>query len=57
MNSTKLRICSEMLGVFGTIDGKEVDTGHNGWSLTSENGENVPITKDSKIELSVSLDF
>lgn len=39
--------------VNGTIDGVYVDTGYNGYSLTDDNGEPVPVTSNSKIELSL----
>ena len=37
--------------VYGEIDGVQVDTGYNGYSLTDECGEIVPVTPTSKIEL------
>lgn len=40
--------------LYGTIDGKEVTTSYNGWSLTDDDGEAVPVTPKSKIELEVS---
>ena len=37
--------------IYGEIDGVQVDTGYNGWSLTNDSGEPVPVTVNSKIEL------
>lgn len=39
--------------VYGDIDGVQVDTMYNGYSLTDENGNSVPVKPDSKIELYV----
>lgn len=39
--------------VYGTIDGIEVDTCYNGCSLTDEDGKEIDVTMNSKIELSV----
>lgn len=38
-------------GVFGDIDGVPVDTMYNGYSLTDENGNAVPVTKSSAVAL------
>lgn len=37
--------------VYGTIDGVQVDTGYNGYNLTDEDGQAVPLTPTSKIIL------
>jgi hypothetical protein len=37
--------------VYGSIDGVDVDTRYNGYSLTDDNGNSVPVKPDSKIEL------
>lgn len=37
--------------IYGTIDGVSVDNLYNGSSFTDENGNDVEITKESKIEL------
>ena len=37
--------------VYGYIDGVEVDTSYNGYGLTTEQGEFLPITEKSKVEL------
>lgn len=39
--------------VYGSIDGIPVSTGYNGYNLTDEDGTNVPVKKDSKINLYV----
>lgn len=39
--------------VYGTIDGLEVTTSYNGYNLTDDDGNNVPISKDSEISLGV----
>lgn len=43
--------------VCGIIDGIQVDTMYNGYSLTDENGGNVEIKENSKVELYCQLDF
>lgn len=40
--------------VYGTIDGVDVSTGYNGYDLRDDNGNVVPLKKDSVISLSVS---
>ena len=37
--------------VYGTIDGVEVETSYNGYNLTDDRGNDVPLNKNSKIEL------
>jgi hypothetical protein len=37
--------------VYGDIDGVQVDTAYNGYSLTNEDGEPVPVKSDSVISL------
>ena len=37
--------------LYGTIDGLEVSTAYNGYNLTDEEGNNVPVKSDSKISL------
>jgi hypothetical protein len=37
--------------VYGEIDGVQVDTAYNGYSLTTDNGEVVPVKSDSAISL------
>lgn len=37
--------------VYGVIDNIQVDTSYNGWSLTTEEGEEVKVSDDSNIEL------
>lgn len=39
--------------VYGTIDGIDVSTGHNGYDLRDDNGDAVPVTPESVIILSV----
>lgn len=39
--------------VYGDIDGIPVTTSYNGYNLTDEDGSNVPVNKDSKINLYV----
>ena len=39
--------------VYGSIDGLDVSTSYNGYNLTDDNGQAVPITKDSKVDLFV----
>lgn len=39
------------VNVYGEIDGIQVDTMYNGYSLTDESGNEVPIKSDSKIDL------
>lgn len=39
--------------VYVTIDGVEVKTSYNGYNLTDEQGNDVPLNKNSKIELSL----
>jgi hypothetical protein len=39
--------------VYGTIDGVEVETSYNGYNLTDGQGNDVPLNKNSKIELSL----
>jgi len=43
--------------VYGTIDGVEVGTGYNGWSLTTENGQPVPVNMESEVNLTVCMDI
>ena len=40
--------------VYGSIDGVEVSTSYNGYDLRDDNGNPVPMKKDSKISLMVS---
>lgn len=40
--------------VYGSIDGQEVTTSYNGYNLTDDDGNNVPINKDSDISLTVA---
>ena len=37
--------------VYGTIDDEQVDNTYNGYSLTDEQGNSVPVNPDSEIEL------
>ena len=37
--------------VYGTIDGIQVDNMWNGYSLTDESGNDVPVNKNSKVEI------
>ena len=37
--------------VCGTIDGIQVDNMYNGYSLTDENGNEIPVNENSKVEL------
>lgn len=37
--------------VYGDIDGVAVSTGYNGYNLTNDSGEAVPINKNSKVNL------
>lgn len=37
--------------VYGSIDGVDVTTSYNGYNLTDDDGENIPLNKNSKINL------
>ena len=37
--------------IYGDIDGVQIDNQYNGYSLTTENGESVPVTKKSKVSI------
>lgn len=40
--------------VYGTVDGQEVTTSYNGYNLTDDDGNVVPISKNSEIQLTVA---
>lgn len=43
--------------VYGVIDGVDVSTGYNGWSLVDDSGNDVEIKENSKVELWCDLDY
>lgn len=40
--------------VYGDLDGVSVSTSYNGYNLTDDDGNNVPVTRDSVVNLCVS---
>jgi len=43
--------------VYGTIDSVEVGTGYSGWGLSTENGQPVPVSVESEVNLAVCFDI